>query len=272
MAEACQHLEEAVRLFRLGGDPRLAQALALLAVALTSLRQPREAIDVLHECVSLAAAKGDAWIEAYALTTQGGAMLQLGEPAAAEKLYRRSLELFSGVKDPWGCGIALRGLAGLAADQADWAAARTMYSDAVAAFRDTRDIRGLAQALLGFAKAALRDGWPTMADGAFTEALGYWQQFGMNAGVVRCLAGLAAVAADRGQFERAAHLHAAATRFGRTYGVVLRGANDREQQRLLSEIRGYLTPDRFDAESARGGAMSLEESVAEALSPASRAH
>jgi predicted ATPase/DNA-binding XRE family transcriptional regulator len=272
MADARQHLEEAVRLFRLGGDPRLPQALGLLAVALTSLRQPREAVEVLRECVSLAVAKGDTWIEAYALTTQGGATLQFGDSAAAENLYRRSLELFSGVEDPWGCGIALRGLAGLAADQADYAAARTIYSEAVAAFRETRDIRGLAQALLGFAKAALRDGSPTVAGDAFTEALGYWQQFGMNAGVVRCLAGLAAVAADQGQLERAVHLHAAAARFGGTYGVVLHGTDDTEQQRLLSELRSHLSPDRFDTESARGGAMSLEESVAEALSSGGGPH
>jgi predicted ATPase/transcriptional regulator with XRE-family HTH domain len=270
MVEARHHLEEAVRLFRLGGDPRLPQALALLAVALTSLRQPREATEVLHECISLAMAKGDIWIEAYALTTQGGATLQLGDSVAAEELYRRSLELFSSVEDPWGCGIARRGLAGLAADQADHAAARTIYGEAVVAFRETCDIRGLAQALLGFAKAALRDGSPMVAGDAFTEALGYWQQFGMNAGVVRCLAGLAAVAADQGQLERAVHLLAATTRFGPTCGVVLRGADETEQERLLSEIRRDLAPDRFDAESARGGAMSLEESVAEALTSGSR--
>ena len=50
----------------------------------------------------------------------------------------------------------------------------------------------------------------------------------MNAGIVRCVAGLAAlaaVAAEAGQLERAVRLHAAATRFGTTSGVVLAEAD-----------------------------------------------
>src|SRR5262249_17335274 len=137
--------------------------LTLLSIALTSLGQPREALELLRECATLAAATGSDWFEAYALTSQGAATLQLGDAVGAEGFYRRGLELFAGVEDRWGCGIALRALAGLAADQADYAAARAMYSDAVAAFRETRDTRGLAQALLGFAKAALRDGAPIVA-------------------------------------------------------------------------------------------------------------
>jgi len=109
VALARPHLEEAVRLFRLGGDPRLPQPLTLLSIALTSQGQPREALELLRECTSLAAAAGSDWFAAYALTSQGAATLQLGDAAAAEQLYRRSLELFTGVEDRWGCGIALRG-------------------------------------------------------------------------------------------------------------------------------------------------------------------
>ncbi|MBV9896740.1 MAG: AAA family ATPase, partial [Chloroflexi bacterium] len=263
-ASARPYLEEAARLFRLGGDQRLPQPLTLLSIALTSLGQPREALNLLQESAALEAAAGNDWFEAYALTSKGAATLQLGDARAAEALYRRSLELFTRVGDRWGCGIARRSLAGLAADQADYAAARAMYRDAVGDFRETGDVRGLAQALLGYGKAALRDGAPTIGGEAFAEALAYWEELGMNGGIVRCLAGLGAVAAQQRELEPAVHLHVATTRFAGMYGVAFASADATDQQRLFSEIRARLTPERFDAESARGETMTFQEAVSEA--------
>jgi non-specific serine/threonine protein kinase len=264
-AGARPYLAETVRLYRLGEDPRLPLGLALFAITLTSLGQPREAIELLRECASLAAAAGSEWFEAYALTNQGAATLQLGQAAEAEELYRHSLSLFSMVDDPWGRGIALRALAGLAADRANYAEARPLYARAVDTFRETRDTRGLAQALLGLAKAALRDGAAEAAGKALREALGYWQELGISAGVVRCLAGLAAVAASERQPQRAARLHGAASRFARSYGVVFSAADRADQQRLADELRQQLGADGFEAESARGATLSLEKGIAEAL-------
>jgi predicted ATPase/transcriptional regulator with XRE-family HTH domain len=265
-AAARPDLAEAVRLYRLGHDPRLALGLVLLAITLTSLGQPAEAIELLRECGSLSAAAGHDWFEAYALTNQGAATLQLGHAAAAEELYRRSLELFSALDDPWGLGIALRALAGLAADRENYAGARVLYGRAVDTFRVTGDIRGLAQALLGLAKAALRDGAAGAAGHALREALAYWKELGINAGVVRCLAGLAVVAVAEHQPHRAARLHGAASRFGRTYGVVFSATDRADQQRLARALREELTADGFEAESTRGAILSLEQSIAEALS------
>jgi tetratricopeptide (TPR) repeat protein len=265
-AAARPYLAEAVRLYRLGQDPRLPLGLALFAITLTSLGHPEEAIELVRECASLSAAAGNDWFEAYALTNQGAATLQLGRTAEAEELYRRSLALFSAVEDPWGLGIALRALAGLAADRANYAEARAQYARAVDTFRETRDMRGLAQALLGLAKAALRDGAAGAAGDALREALAYWQELGISAGVVRCLAGLAAVAEAEHQPQRAARLFGAASRFARTYGVVFSAADRGDQQRLANELRGQLTADGFLKESAHGAVLSLEKSIAEALS------
>ena len=264
-AQGLPHMREAVRLFRLGDDPRLPQGLALLSIALTNLGQPGEAIELLRECAWRAASAGDDWFEAYALTNLGAATLRLGDPRAAEDLFRRALELFSGVGDPWGRGIALRALAALAADQLEYAAARSLYSEAVAAFREARDVRGLAQALLGLAKASLRDGASTLAGEAFREALAYWHELGIGAGVARCLAGLAGVTAAQGQYERAARLLAAAKHFGRLNGVVFTDVDRTDQQRLVDELRARLTPKCFKLESERAEALTLEEAVTEAI-------
>jgi predicted ATPase/DNA-binding XRE family transcriptional regulator len=195
VALARRYLEEGVRLFRLGQDPRLTQGLALLSMALTSLGQPDEAIELLRESASLAVADGNTWFEAYALTNQGAAVLQQGWTDEAEELYRRGLALFSAVEDPWGRGVALRALAGLSADRGEYAEARARYAGAADTFRETRDMRLLAQALSSLAKVALRDGAAGSAGDALREALPYWQELGISAGVVRCLAGLATVAA-----------------------------------------------------------------------------
>jgi predicted ATPase/transcriptional regulator with XRE-family HTH domain len=264
-ALARPHLAEAVRLFRLGADPRLPQAMTLLAIALTSMGLPREAAELFPECVSVAAKTGNAWFEAYALTSWGTATMQLGDLRAAEDLYRRSLALFSSLDDPWGRGIALRALAALAFDQADVASARAMAGEAVRTFRDTADVRGLAQALLGFARAALQDGSPNVAGEAFAEALGYWRDLGINGGVVRSVAGLAAVAARQGHLERAVHLQAATLRFARKYKVLFASADRADQQRLLDELRAQLGPERFGAESGNDAEMTFDEYVATAL-------
>lgn len=265
VAIARPYLEEAVRLYRIGQDLRLPQGLALLAIALTSLGQPGEAVKLQQEGAALAAMRGDDWLEGYALTNQGAAVLQMGDMNAAEELYRRALALFTGVGDPWGRGIALRALGALAADHSSYRRARELYSEAVPTFRETRDIRGLAQTLLGLGKVALHAGNVQEARDAFREAISYWQDLGIRAGAVRCLAGLAAVSFALDDAARAARLQSAAGRHGRAYGVVFAAADRADQERLVQELRTRLTPACFERETAHGATLTLEHAIAEAL-------
>jgi hypothetical protein len=68
------------------------------------------------------------------------------------------------------------------------------------------------------------------------------------------------------QPQHAARVHGAASRFALTYGVVFSAADRADQQRLADELREQLTADGFLEESAQGAMLSLEKSIAEALS------
>jgi hypothetical protein len=78
------------------------------------------------------------WLEAYAATNQGAAVLQQGRTGEAEDLYRRALALFSAAGDPWGRGAVLRALAVLSAERG--AEARAQYAAAADTFREPNNV------------------------------------------------------------------------------------------------------------------------------------
>ncbi len=91
------------------------------------------------------------------------------------------------------------------------------------------------------------------------------QQVGDPRGTIACLAGLAAIAAAQGRFERAAKLMAAVDTQLATIGIRLLFIDQIEYERNLANLRAKLDEKNFNKFWARGNGMSLDQAIAFAL-------
>jgi len=88
---------------------------------------------------------------------------------------------------------------------------------------------------------------------------------GIAAGVVRCLVGLAGVAAARAEAERAAQLYAAAWSLAESVSVTFAELDQAERERALQQLRGQLGDAQFEAATRAGETLSLERAIRLAL-------
>jgi non-specific serine/threonine protein kinase len=98
------------------------------------------------------------------------------------------------------------------------------------------------------------------------ESLALNRDLGNRAGIARSLAGLAWLAAVRGQIERAVRLFGQVEALGEATGLVMTAQERPLYERVMSMARAALSGEAFTAAWAAGRAMTLEEAVADALS------
>ena len=121
---------------------------------------------------------------------------------------------------------------------------------------------GLAARLHGFGDQALDRQDPSEAARLYRESLEIGLQLHDEMQTAYCLAGLAAVGAQRGRLPQAARLWGSVTAFERTSGTPLNEAERRRYEKVLGELeRGSETSAAF----ADGRSMTLDEAVEYAL-------
>jgi hypothetical protein len=98
------------------------------------------------------------------------------------------------------------------------------------------------------------------------ESLALNRDLGNRAGIARSLAGLAWLAAVRGQIERAVRLFGQVEALGEATGLVMTAQERPLYERVMSMARAALSGEAFTAAWAAGRAMTQEEAVADALS------
>jgi len=117
--------------------------------------------------------------------------------------------------------------------------------------------------MLGFlGLVALREGKAEHARARYQQSLSLSEDIGHIVGVVDSLAGLAEAAENLGQLNRSARLFSAADAFYEMYGFVLHTIYRLEYDRSKARVREQLDRETFNALSAEGQAMSLEEAIA----------
>jgi tetratricopeptide (TPR) repeat protein len=233
-ASAQPLLEEALRLWRLlGNDRGVASVLLTLRPIVADSGDSERAGALLHECADLFRKGGaevprDSVIAGYAETPIGALAslaVQQGDLAAAQTLYDEDLALSGARGDPHGVANALRGLGSLACNRRDFERARDLFVQSLRRFRDLRDV-------------------PCV---------------GINLGWLAIVAG----AAD--QQDRAARLFAASEVLQQRGGVSLPASVRGDHDRWKAQVRSALGEVAFEAVSADGRSMSLEQAVAYAL-------
>ena len=159
----------------------------------------------------------------------------------------------------------------VAAFRKDFDAAQARYEDALALWTEHGDIDARAFTLQNLGNLALYDLRDhRRAAERFRESLGIYSELGDTIGTAYCLIGLAGVAGQAGQPERAARLYGAAEVILKEIGHIPHAGMRELQESLMAEIRAACGDEVFDAAVQVGRASTVTAAVAEALAEGGR--
>jgi predicted ATPase/class 3 adenylate cyclase len=276
-------------------DEDLAQARALLTESLTLARQLADQHGVGFACLALAhwaghagdpaaqcrsarravrvlQASGDRWATGWALTELAQAYLGLGDTRTARTVCTESVALRQELGDRLGEAAALWHLAEICAAEGESVAAQRLLEKAITLGRAEGDLSTLIWSLYARGHLALEQGDLAAAHALYTEGLICARDGGYRPLQRRLVEACAALAAARGQPERALRLAGAvaalydplSTGGGSTRPLESRDAGT---HRVRWRERAQQALGRAAAEAAwgEGQAMTLEEAVAYAL-------
>lgn len=132
------------------------------------------------------------------------------------------------------------------------------------------DRTGIAWASLHAAGVARARGDMAQASELFRESLAMHRELGALWGIAESLEGLASVAGDAGQCERAAQLFGSAAALRETHGFRLAPRNVSKREQELDALRAAFDPDRFEAAWQMGRELPVSEAINAALTTDSR--
>ena len=248
--------------------PDGARARALYVVSMLSYVRGEvdRTVEAVDDSIAASRTAGDSEALAAALLGRGLTALSGGDGPGAEKILREALEMFREHDDRSGAALGLCGLAQVELAHGDFDRAAELLAEAEILSHSAGDWFMLIAALSSQALAARLCGDETRTATLLRESIGLAGTLGDAWHVVYGATGLAGVDARRGRAERAARLFGAAEALCETMGVDVpspawRALNERD----LAGAREQLDAETFDAAWAEGRAMTLEETVVEAL-------
>jgi predicted ATPase/DNA-binding CsgD family transcriptional regulator len=244
---------------------RALQAAGSLAVLQCDYNQSTA---LLEEAVGLHSELGNDAQAAWSLSQLGLANLCLGRYDQAEQRLEQSMSAFQAVDDDVGAAIVLLYHGLTACHQGDYERATALLQAGLPALREMDDAMSVARALIGLGTAARHQGDPDRARNLFGEALHTAHDTGARLEVAQSLEGLAGVARTQGHLHRAARLFGAADAQRQTIGADPPPGTRADYDRDLAAIHTQLGEESFTAAWTEGRALSLEEAIAFATTPA----
>ncbi len=223
---ARQLMESSLAQFRAMGDnARVAEVLITLGEMAVMLRDPKWAKELLQEGISMQVAPGE---------------------------RRANL--------PW----SFNHLAHVAQLETDYDRAQALHSASLDLFAEFgMHHAGIAWAHQGLGQVALARGDAVLAASHLKKALTLFRDLGDRMGIAWCFADFAAVAAHGKEHVRAAELWGAAETLRRAVGARSAPAVQAINEQLLGTSRAVLGDELFDELAARGGAMPIQQVLAQ---------
>ena len=270
LAEGRAWLERAVVLSGPSSPPTHVEALCWAAAFANFQDDKARATELAAEALRLARACGFRLGEALALI-QLGVAARVDDPDRAEALAEKALALIRQLSEPVWEGMALRHLGEIAGRRGDRDGAAAWHEAAFAIWRQLDHPWGIPDALRTLADDALARGDVDTARVRYQASLVRWRDLQERLHMSGCFAGLARVALAAGQPEAAARLFGVVAALDAAMGY----ASSRELRAALTAAtdatRAAVGAAAFDAAFDAGGALSLEQAVAEALAVAAPA-
>jgi non-specific serine/threonine protein kinase len=250
-----------------GDGPGAVSALIWLGNVADYRGDHAEAQALLDEGLALARTAGAPWTLAVALHFRGTLAYSRGEYAAARASMEESLALLRALGDRALAAMILAWLGRVAARQGEYGRARTLQEESLAIKQALGMRRAVAVSCQRLGLVAALEGKSAEAARWHEQALQLSKDTGDRAVVLESLAGLAGVAAARGQPAQAARLFGAVTALRGALGFVLDTGERAQMERDVAAVRAQLDAEAFAAAWAAGRALTLDQAIAEALTP-----
>jgi predicted ATPase/class 3 adenylate cyclase len=183
-----------------------------------------------------------------------------GDYERGEQLAAEAFALQQQLGRNVGLAHALDASARLAVAKGEYRRAVALNEEVLAIFQAADDPYRTAEALRSLGNSLRHTGDAARAESVFREALLASFDVGVTSVVGECIEGLAQLAAADGQYDRASRLWGAATELRIKSGAEHFDAAEHEAS--VSSARTQLGEETFEAATAEGKAMSLEDAVA----------
>ena len=257
---ARQLAEQAVQVARQLGDERLlSRALGVLCGAHFFAGEPETGRRFGQESVERARRLGDDVLLAQSLL---GYLMTI-DPARSGQLFTEAIACTGRSGDHLSNSILHNNAAAAALEAGDIPAARAHLEAAAQAAQHIGRESATLRADLGSVLRAERD--PGGARSAFEAALRIGRRNGDNWNMAWAILGLACLAGDAGDWDRAAALHGAAQAFRDRTGNPWLVSEARDRRDSLDQVRAHLGGKQLERAYAQGMALSLEKALDLAL-------
>ena len=218
-----------------------------------------------EEALALCRELGYEWETATVLGLLAWTAQYQGEFSRAEALCAESLSIFRNLGDTWGVASVLSHLGNVTWRQGRYEGAKQLLEESIGLARDLGHRSQLAASLHELARLELAQANAGRAAALESEALVLRKDQGELWGIAECLEGLAAAAQAAGETERAARFLGAAAALRETIGVPLPSADRSDRDHVLAAAQAALGDEQFNAATARGRAMMLDQVLGYAL-------
>jgi predicted ATPase/DNA-binding XRE family transcriptional regulator/Tfp pilus assembly protein PilF len=219
-----------------------------------------------EESLALFEALGDTRGVAYSYGNLGLVADAQEDYPRAVASYEQALTRFRALDDSTYIGFMTHNIGLIAYFQGEYARATTLFEESLALARAAKDETSIAMILGNLGLVALSAGDHARALALQRQALANWVLVNNKPWLARAVEHFALIAAATNDPRRAARLFGAGSALRAAFGSS-QPPNDRQlNEQFIAIAREQLGSPGFDAAWAEGAAMSLEESIAHALS------
>jgi predicted ATPase/class 3 adenylate cyclase len=197
------------------GDDILLAGVLMIAATLDESARP-----LIEEARALFRAQGNVFGVGFAAVAGVRSLLAEGDTATLQSWLDEALQDFRRTGDVFGQGLVLRTAGTLAVGARDLHTGRAYLVEALDRFRAMREKRYLPLVLLTLGGISRLLGDVERAADEFREALDFVYRYTGRGNLASCIEGLAAVAVEKGEMERAARLLGAARKMRDSSGSV----------------------------------------------------
>jgi ATP/maltotriose-dependent transcriptional regulator MalT len=197
---------------------------------------------------------------------QGGIAVALGKHDTAQSLLEESMQLARAAGDKYRIALTLNYMGDLARSERQVVQAQTAYEESLSILREIGATNELPATLHNLAYVCLYQGDLGRAHALFYESLEAQGIQNNREGIFEALRGFAALAAATGFAAESARLYAAVVPNGRGGGPASLWALEKlEYEHYIELARARLSDAEFEAEQAKGRALSMQPAIEYAL-------
>jgi non-specific serine/threonine protein kinase len=260
--------QEAVALCEAAGEegkPLLPFALAGVASGAKAAGDYQTMYTIGERLVKVYRELGDLSSLGVVIMIQGETATALGKYKTAQLLLEESLTLARAAGDTFRIAATLNDLGELARCERHFAQAHAAYEESLSLWRELGSVREAPVTLHNLAYVFLYQGDVERAHALFRESLEAQRAQNSREGVLKDLLGFAALASTTGLAPESARLYAAAVANSGGNSAILWPPEKIEYEHYSGLARAKLSEAEFEAEQARGRALSMEQAIEYAL-------